>query len=91
MSDLAIELKGVSKVYPFFALDNIDLEVPHGQIMGLIGPNGAASRPRYESCSDWCSRTSVKCESLDAACPPSRSQLNGTWDLRRKICGCTKG
>jgi ABC-2 type transport system ATP-binding protein len=41
MMDLAIRLKGVSKSYPYFTLDNIDLQVPHGQIMGLIGPNGA--------------------------------------------------
>jgi ABC-2 type transport system ATP-binding protein len=41
MSDLAIELAGVGKTYPFFKLDNIHLRVPHGQIMGLIGPNGA--------------------------------------------------
>jgi ABC-2 type transport system ATP-binding protein len=41
MSNLAIELDGVGKTYPFFTLDNIHLELPQGQIMGLIGPNGA--------------------------------------------------
>src|SRR5579863_10216890 len=41
MSDLAIELEGVGKSYPFFTLDHIHLQVPEGQIMGLIGPNGA--------------------------------------------------
>jgi len=41
MSDLAIELSGVGKTYPFFTLDKIHLRLPHGQIMGLIGPNGA--------------------------------------------------
>lgn len=41
MSDLAIELEGVGKSFPFFALDHIHLQVPEGQIMGLIGPNGA--------------------------------------------------
>ncbi len=41
MTNLAIELSGVRKTYPFFSLDNIDLKVPEGQIMGLIGPNGA--------------------------------------------------
>ena len=41
MMDLAIRLHGVGKTYRFFKLDNIQLEVPHGQIMGLIGPNGA--------------------------------------------------
>jgi ABC-2 type transport system ATP-binding protein len=41
MSDLAIELNGVGKTYPYFTLNHIDLQLPHGQIMGLIGPNGA--------------------------------------------------
>jgi ABC-2 type transport system ATP-binding protein len=41
MTDLAIQLNGVGKTYPFFSLSNIDLKVPQGQIMGLIGPNGA--------------------------------------------------
>jgi ABC-2 type transport system ATP-binding protein len=41
MNDLAIEMNGVGKTYPFFSLDKIHLEVPQGQIMGLIGPNGA--------------------------------------------------
>ena len=41
MKDLAIELDGVGKTYRFFTLDNIRLQVPHGQIMGLIGPNSA--------------------------------------------------
>lgn len=41
MKDLAIELSGVSKKYRYFTLDNIDLTLPRGQIMGLIGANGA--------------------------------------------------
>jgi ABC-2 type transport system ATP-binding protein len=41
MSDLAIDMSGVSKRYRFFSLDKISLKVPEGQIMGLIGPNGA--------------------------------------------------
>ena len=41
MNDLAFSLKGVGKKYPFFALENINLDLPAGTIMGLIGPNGA--------------------------------------------------
>lgn len=41
MNDLAFEMIGVGKTYPHFALSDINLNLPHGQIMGFIGPNGA--------------------------------------------------
>src|SRR5579871_719409 len=41
MSDCAIQMRGIRKVYPRFALRGIDLDVPDGTVLGLIGPNGA--------------------------------------------------
>jgi len=41
MIDLYLELKGVSKNFPEFKLNNINLSLPKGYIMGLAGPNGA--------------------------------------------------
>ena len=41
MSDLALNLKNVCMHYPHFNLDNIDLSLERGSILGLIGPNGA--------------------------------------------------
>ena len=41
MNDLAFELSGVSKKYRYFTLEDIHLKLPRGQIMGLIGANGA--------------------------------------------------
>ncbi len=41
MSDLAVQLEGIGKTFPFFALEDVDLEVPAGTIAGLIGANGA--------------------------------------------------
>jgi len=41
MTDLALEMSGVSKKYRYFTLDKVDLKLPRGQIMGLIGANGA--------------------------------------------------
>lgn len=41
MTDLAVQLDGVGKTYPFFSLEGIDLRVPVGTISGLIGANGA--------------------------------------------------
>lgn len=37
----AIEIRNLSKSYPGFMLDNINLTLPSGCIMGLIGENGA--------------------------------------------------
>src|SRR5450432_835243 len=41
MSNLAVHFEGVGKTYPHFTLDDIDLELPEGSIMGFIGANGA--------------------------------------------------
>ena len=41
MSELSVEFEGVSKTYPHFTLDGIDLELPTGSVMGFIGANGA--------------------------------------------------
>lgn len=37
----ALEVKGVSKKYKGFGLEDISFELPAGYIMGLIGPNGS--------------------------------------------------
>ncbi len=41
MDELAVCLRGVSKRYPHFALDQVDLSVAQGSIMGFLGANGA--------------------------------------------------
>jgi ABC-2 type transport system ATP-binding protein len=38
---LAFSLRGVSKRYDLFELQALDLDLPEGQIMGLVGVNGA--------------------------------------------------
>ncbi|GGY79012.1 ABC transporter [Cellvibrio zantedeschiae] len=38
---LAIECKGITKNYPHFRLQNVDLAFEQGTVMGLVGPNGA--------------------------------------------------
>ncbi len=37
----AIEIKGITKKYDGFTLDNVSFNVPKGSIMGFIGQNGA--------------------------------------------------
>jgi ABC-2 type transport system ATP-binding protein len=41
MTALAVQFEGVGKTYPHFTLDDINLELPTGSIMGFIGANGA--------------------------------------------------
>ena len=38
---LAFSLSGIAKRYPHFALQDITLDLPEGQVMGLVGVNGA--------------------------------------------------
>ena len=40
-----IEIKGLCKSYPDFSLQNIDLTLPGGTIMGLIGETGQEKPP----------------------------------------------
>ncbi len=37
----ALEIRDLDKTYPGFALHGVDLTVPAGSIVGLIGENGA--------------------------------------------------
>lgn len=41
MTNSAITMTGVRKAYRFFTLDDIDLDLPCGHVLGFIGPNGA--------------------------------------------------
>ena len=41
MAEMALEIRGLTKAYPGFALTDVSLRVPRGAIVGLIGENGA--------------------------------------------------
>lgn len=47
--DNAIEVKGVTKKYDGFTLDNVSFAVPKGSIMGFIGQNGAGKSTTINS------------------------------------------
>ncbi|MCM1568756.1 MAG: ABC transporter ATP-binding protein [Roseburia sp.] len=54
----AIEIKGLTKVYKDFALDNLNLSLPQGTIMGLIGENGAGKSTTIKLILDMAKRDS---------------------------------
>ena len=37
----AIEVRGLCKSYPGFKLDNLNITLPSGYILGFVGENGA--------------------------------------------------
>ena len=41
MESNAIEIRGLTKRYKDFSLDNLDLRLPYGCVLGLVGENGA--------------------------------------------------
>ena len=45
----AIEIKGITKKYDGFTLDNVSFEIPKGSIMGFIGQNGAGKSTTIRS------------------------------------------
>ena len=45
----AIEIKGLCKSYPGFALQNVSFSLPEGSIMGFIGENGAGKTTTIKS------------------------------------------
>lgn len=48
----ALEIRGLRKEFKNFTLDNIDLVVPAGSIVGLIGENGAGKTTTIKTCMD---------------------------------------
>ena len=41
----AIEIKNLTKSFPGFTLNNLNLTLPGGCMLGLIGENGAGKAP----------------------------------------------
>ncbi len=58
----AIEIKGLTKSYCAFKLDGLDLTLPCGCIMGLVGENGAGKSTTIRlMLGIWRARTAARC------------------------------
>ena len=54
----AIEIKDLCKTYPGFSLDHVNLTLPYGCIMGLVGENGAGKSTTIRLILDMIARDS---------------------------------
>ncbi len=52
--EAVMALKGLRKEYPGFVLDNIDLTLPAGSIMGFVGENGAGKTTTIKTMLNIC-------------------------------------
>jgi ABC-2 type transport system ATP-binding protein len=78
-TDLAIELSGVSKNYRYFTLEDIHLKLPRGQIMGLIGANGAGKSTTIRILMGLVHQDSGEVRVLGHSMPTQ--QVAAKWDI----------
>jgi len=75
----ALEIKNLSKTYKGFKLDNINLTLPNGCIMGLIGENGAGKTTTIKLILDTVKRDSGTIEVL------GEDNLNNFKEIKEDI------
>ncbi len=79
MTTAAIELRGVCKRYPFFALDDVSLRLEQGQIMGFVGPNGAGKTTTMRILMALIRQDAGEVEVLGRPMP--QGQVRVKWDV----------
>jgi ABC-2 type transport system ATP-binding protein len=78
-TDFAVELSGVSKKYRYFTLEDIHLKLPRGQIMGLIGANGAGKSTTIRVLMGLVHQDSGEVRVLGHSMPAE--QVAAKWDI----------
>ena len=80
----ALSIKGLTKNYDKFSLSNIDMNIPQGCIMGLIGENGAGKSTLIKSVLDLVNRESGEIEfygeKLDRSSTKLREDIGVVFD-----------
>ena len=79
MSTAAIEFRGVSKRYRFFALDDVSFRLEHGQILGLVGPNGAGKTTTMRILMALVRQDAGEVDVLGCSMPAE--QVRAKWDI----------
>ncbi len=77
-----VEVRGLCKQYPGFSLEQVDLTVPAGQIVGLIGENGAGKTTVIRAISGALrpDRGTVRLLGGDPADPVSRREAAAAFE-----------
>jgi len=79
MTDYAVEMSGVTKSYRYFSLDKVHLKVAEGQIMGLIGANGAGKSTTIRILMGLVHQDSGEVRVLGHRMPAE--QVEAKWDI----------
>ena len=79
MSTAAIAVDGVTKRYPFFALDEVSFRLEQGQIMGFVGPNGAGKTTTMRILMALVRQDAGEVEVLGCRMPAQ--QIRAKWDV----------
>ena len=75
----AIALRGVSKRYRFFALDDVSFRLEPGQILGFVGPNGAGKSTTIRILMGLVRPDAGDAEVLGCRMP--EEQVRAKWDI----------
>ena len=78
-SQNAIECKSVGKQYPHFRLNDIDLTVPTGSVMGFVGPNGAGKSTTLRIIMGLVHQDNGEVRVLGRPMP--KEQIDAKWDV----------
>ena len=80
----ALELHGLEKHYPDFALGPIDLELPGGTVCGLIGENGAGKSTTIKLILDMIDGDAgtVKLFGQEEITPLAKADIGVCWAAR---------
>ena len=84
----ALELRGLTKRYPDFTLDGLDLTLPSGCVMGLVGENGAALDALATAAlilGPEQSMPLLRAQSIDAVFVTEQGQVLITRDLKNEF------
>jgi ABC-2 type transport system ATP-binding protein len=81
MSEYALEVRGLGKAWPGFALEDVSLALPRGYVMGLVGSNGAGKTTIIKLVMNLVSRTARR----DPGVRPRQPDPRGGGEVAHRV------